>query len=164
MGHRGSLACRQPSIYSDLFMTCPRCHSDFEHAHGVCPECGVRLLRQITGVVKTSGVMIAAGEAHRFYRSVQDVPEPLRKQLIETTAGSNSGTILVADRGGREQLSRMMARREAAPRSSPASPQIESGAGPEESETSRVSWLAWCGFLLVLVIAGILAMLFGLHW
>ncbi len=66
-------------------MTCPKCHSEFDGRAGMCPECGVSLLRNVSGVMKTSAVMISAGGERGFYRSVQDVPEPLRKQLLETT-------------------------------------------------------------------------------
>jgi len=73
-------------------MTCPKCFSRFEGPRGVCPQCGVSLFRNVSGIVKTSVVMISAGEENVFYDSVQDVPERLRKQLIETTASANSGT------------------------------------------------------------------------
>ena len=59
-------------------MTCPRCFSQFEGPRGVCPECGVSLFRNVSGIVKTSVVMISAGEENVFYDSVQDVPEQLR--------------------------------------------------------------------------------------
>ena len=73
----------------------------------------MRLLRNVSGIVKTSVVMISAGGEDALYRSVHDVPEPLRKQLMETTAGDNSGTIVIADRAGKEQLTQILARREA---------------------------------------------------
>src|SRR4030081_3133673 len=93
-------------------MTCPKCHFEFENPGSACPQCGVRLLRNVSGVMKTSTVMIAVGAGHGFYRSVQDVPEPLRTQLLEITASPNSGTIVIADRAGKEQLTQVMARRE----------------------------------------------------
>src|ERR1022692_4277275 len=94
-------------------MTCPRCQSEFAEADSVCPECGIRLLRNVSGVMKTSAVMISARGEQGFYRSVQDVPEPLRTQLLETTTSSNSGVIVIADRAGKEQLTQVLARREA---------------------------------------------------
>src|SRR6202034_4618564 len=85
-------------------------------------ECGVRLLHNISGVMKTSAVMISARGERGFYRSVQDVPEPLRTQLIETTTSSNSGIIVIADRAGKEQLTQVMARREASRDAAEAAP------------------------------------------
>ena len=96
----------------DCRMTCPRCSSRLDDARGVCPECGVNLYHNVSGIVKTSAVMIATGEESGFYDSMQEVPERLRKQLIESTASQNSGTIVIADRAGKEQLTQVLARRE----------------------------------------------------
>ena len=57
---------------------------------------------------KTSTIYIAtAGETH-VYRSVGEVPPPLRRRLEETTTGSNSATILIADKRGRAELVRAL--------------------------------------------------------
>jgi|SRR5580698_9490149 hypothetical protein len=147
-------------------MTCPKCHSDFESVDAVCPECGVRLLRNVSGVMKTSAVMIAAQGERGFYRSVQDVPEPLRTQLIETTTSSNSGIIVIADRAGKEQLTQVMARREAAEttpyRSREAT--VTESAFPALPSISRLPWLAWAGFGGVLALAAILFEIFRTDW
>jgi hypothetical protein len=58
--------------------------------------------------VKTSTIFIAKGGRTRVYRSVQEVPERLRKQLEDSTNGFNSATILIADRRGREELLRAL--------------------------------------------------------
>jgi hypothetical protein len=153
-------------------MTCPRCHSDIETTRSVCPQCGISILHRVSGVMKTSAVMIAAGEESGFYRSVQDVPEPLRTQLLETTCSSNSGTIVIADRAGKEQLTQAMARREAAQLSgSPGSSRAGSRTTPvgEVPVTlavgpARPKWVAWAGLILVLVLAAVIAAIFYLHW
>ncbi len=62
-------------------MICPHCEFEFETPAANCPECGIRIVRKISGIVKTSTVMIAAGNENNFYRSIQDVPEPMRRQL-----------------------------------------------------------------------------------
>jgi hypothetical protein len=138
----------------------------------VCPECGVRLLRNVSGVMKTSAVMIAAQGERGFYRSVQDVPEPLRTQLIETTTSPNSGIIVIADRAGKEQLTQVMARREAG-RDTTEATQNRSGvlrerqAAVAESQLpsiSRLPWLAWAGFGGVLALAAILFEIFRTDW
>jgi hypothetical protein len=149
-------------------MTCPKCHAAFDHAEGVCPECGVRLLRNVSGVMKTSAVMIAARGEHGFYRSVQDVPEPLRTQLIETTSSRNSGIIVIADRAGKEQLTQVMARREARGEGIEQACADHGGDTPEDSAAlgsiTRLPWLAWAGFVLVLVLAAILFAVFRTDW
>jgi DNA-directed RNA polymerase subunit RPC12/RpoP len=155
-------------------MTCPKCHNeirraDVESMEGVCPECGVRLLRNVSGVMKTSAVMIAAGGEKGFYKSVQDVPEPLRTQLIETTTSQNSGIIVIADKAGKEQLTQVMARREARR----AATSIPAESGMDEAAPSRTQspspamhlpWLAWAGFISVLVLAVVLFFLFRTDW
>jgi hypothetical protein len=149
-------------------MTCPKCHSEFGSTGGVCPECGVRLVRSISGVMKTSAVMISARGERGFYRSVQDVPEPLRTQLIETTTSPNSGIIVIADRAGKEQLTQVMARREAA-REENQPTQYGSGEEviskpPELSPIVHLPWLAWAGFVAVLALVAILFALFHTDW
>ena len=59
-------------------------------------------------MVQTSTVLISMGDADLVYRSVEEVPARLRTRLIESTNGANSGTILIADRGGRKQIARAM--------------------------------------------------------
>ena len=144
-------------------MTCPRCHSDFEGEWSVCPECGVSLMRNISGVMKTSAVLIAAGGEPEFYSSVKDVPEPLRTQLLETTASPNSGTIVIADRAGKKQLTQAMARREAA-RASALEPVANSPAAEPPGSFLRQPWIAWAGFVLVLLLAALFGAFFYFHW
>jgi hypothetical protein len=56
--------------------------------------------------VKSSTIFISIGKRTKIYRSVDDVPPRLRKRLEQSTSGMNSATILIADRGGREELVR----------------------------------------------------------
>src|ERR1700729_3304934 len=127
-------------------MTCPRCHSEFETKGSSCPECGVTLVRNVSGIMKTSAVMIAARGERGFYNSVKDVPEPLRTQLIETTTSQNSGTIVIADRAGKQQLTQAMARREATrdipSQTPPAVTTVEIQNG---RHMPRNHWIAWAG-------------------
>jgi len=157
-------------------MTCPKCHfelpeSEFDGTGAVCPECGVRVLRNVSGVMKTSAVMIAAQGERGFYRSVQDVPEPLRTRLIETTSSPNSGIIVIADRAGKEQLTQVMARRDAGRETgherAEVIPDRSREAAFSESQLpsiSRLPWLAWAGFVAVLVLAAILFVAFRTDW
>jgi len=57
-------------------------------------------------MVRTSSILIASDSAEGVYRSVDEVPEPLREKLVVATQGINSATILIADRRGREEIAR----------------------------------------------------------
>lgn len=61
-------------------------------------------MEQVT--IKTSSVFIGIGTRTLIYRSLEDVPEALRIRMAQSLDGANSATILIADRGGREQLIR----------------------------------------------------------
>jgi hypothetical protein len=58
---------------------------------------------------RSSTIFIAAGgDETRVYRSVEDVPVALRRKLKDSTSGTNSATILIADKRGREELVRAL--------------------------------------------------------
>jgi hypothetical protein len=57
-------------------------------------------------VLKSSTILISTGETEAVYRSVKEVPAPLRRKLLRSTNGLNSATILIADRRGREEIVR----------------------------------------------------------
>jgi hypothetical protein len=145
-------------------MICPHCQSQFETAPATCPECGIRIVRRISGIVRTSTVMIAAGEESNFYRSVQDVPETLRRQLIETTNSENSGMIVIADRAGKEQWTEIVARRGARPAEAASVEPV--AVCPAETLSAPVrglaglSWAAWAGVMLFLAAAALIASAF----
>jgi hypothetical protein len=152
-------------------MTCPRCSAEFNPGTGSCPQCGVQLAHNVSGVMKTSAVMIAAGDEQGFYRSVQDVPEPLRTQLIEITNSANAGTIVIADKAGKEQLTQVIARRDS------ARERVAAGGEPEGDTGRRIlgfsfrafsfcrySWIAWAGVGLLLMACAIIASVFAARW
>ena len=56
--------------------------------------------------LKSSTIFISVGNKTEVYRSVADVPPPLRKRLEQSTNGINSYTILIADRKGKEEIVR----------------------------------------------------------
>ena len=82
-------------------MLCPECNRSFEGAAGACPRCG-----GAEGVVKTSTILISSGERQAVYRSVEDVPDALKRELIRSTNGLNSATIVIADRQGRKEIAK----------------------------------------------------------
>jgi hypothetical protein len=82
-------------------MLCPECNRSFEGPAGACPRCG-----GAKGVVKTSTILISSGERQTVYRSVEEVPDSLKRQLIRSTNGLNSATIVIADRQGRKEIAK----------------------------------------------------------
>ena len=88
-------------------MTCKRCRKDFEGAKPSCPHCGEQN-GTASGVFQTSTVLISERGRDRVYRSVKDVPARLRARLQSSTSGSNAATIMIADRRGRQEITKAM--------------------------------------------------------
>jgi hypothetical protein len=148
-------------------MICPHCEFELEKPAGHCPGCGIRIVRKVSGIVKTSTVMIAAGDESNFYRSMQDVPESMRQMLIDTTNSENSGMIVIADRAGKEQWTEVVAHREA--QQAKAALQEPAAATVTPAAPARglagVSWAAWAGVLLFLAAGAMVASVFQVfHW
>ncbi len=70
----------------------------------LCPHCGARIWKMNYGLIKTSCVLIAADDVQAVYSSLLDVPAPLRKRLEASTTGKYSGTVVIADRRGKEEI------------------------------------------------------------
>ncbi len=125
-------------------MLCPQCQRPLESVTGSqCPHCGATLQRP-SGVVKSSVIVISAGGHDGVYRSVDEIPQPLRRQLQKTTNGLNSATILIADRRGRNELARALRR---IPRSDSANPRAEQFLNPV-----HYRWITWGVFLLAVLL------------
>jgi len=88
-------------------MICPRCKARYEGTEGRCPQCG-SANPDASGTYQTSTVLISMAGSARVYRSVDDVPAALRTQLLKSTNGANSATILIADRRGRREIAKAM--------------------------------------------------------
>jgi len=88
-------------------MTCSRCRTPYPDSRGKCPRCGAAN-HKARGTYQTSTVLISIGGSERVFRSVDEVPVPLRTQLLKSTNGPNSRTILIADRRGRREITRAM--------------------------------------------------------
>lgn len=58
--------------------------------------------------IKTSTIFVSVGKHTKVYRTMEEVPAPLRQKLIESTTGLNSATILIADRRGKEEIDRIL--------------------------------------------------------
>lgn len=87
-------------------MICNRCQKRMADDEVKCPHCGEP--RSDTGVFQSSTVLISADGADRVYRSVEEVPYPLRHRLLKSTNSGNSATILIADRRGRQEIAKAM--------------------------------------------------------
>jgi hypothetical protein len=62
----------------------------------------------MSGVMQTSIVRISAGSEDLIFRSVDEAPARLRGKLLRSINGSNSATILIADRRGRKQVAKAL--------------------------------------------------------
>lgn len=58
------------------------------------------------GTVKTRTIFIATRGKTALYHAFEDIPPGLRKKLVKSTTGANSGTVLIADRRGLQELVR----------------------------------------------------------
>lgn len=58
--------------------------------------------------IKRTTVYIAMGNTTQVFRAAEDMPAALRKKLATSTKGMNSATILIADRGGREEIRKIL--------------------------------------------------------
>jgi len=59
-------------------------------------------------MLKTATILISSDDTEAVYRSVREVPEPLRKKLLRSTSGLNATTILIADRRGQQEITRAL--------------------------------------------------------
>ena len=88
---------------------------------------------------KTSSILISVGGEIRVYRSVSEVPLPLRRKLLKSTSGTNSATVLIADEGGRREILRSL-------RGLPSELQsrlVRSLSGGEERRSRTLAGLGW---------------------
>ena|ERR1035438_9836317 len=88
-------------------MTCSRCEKNFDQEEARCPHCG-QPKGDASGLFQTSTVLISSGGADLVYRSVEEIPPGLRTRLLKSTGGQNSGTILIADRRGRQEIAKIV--------------------------------------------------------
>ncbi len=89
-------------------MICNRCRKKFADEEAKCPHCGEPRPDGGSGVFQSSTVLISTEGAEKVYRSVEDVPFPLRHRLLKSTNSPNSATILIADRRGRQEITKAM--------------------------------------------------------
>jgi hypothetical protein len=99
--------------------------------------------------LKSSTIFISVGDKTEVYRSVEDVPPSLRKQLERSTAGINSATILIADRKGKEEIVRAIRGLPSSLRSR-LSTSLRDEAAPESRVPIRweALWQDWAEILL----------------
>lgn len=62
----------------------------------------------MASTIKRTTVYVAMGDSTQVFRAPEDMPAALRKKLVNSTRGMNSATILIADRGGREEIRKVL--------------------------------------------------------
>lgn len=58
--------------------------------------------------IRRTTIYISMGEKTQIFRSPDEIPNSLRRHLLNSTRGMNSATILIADRGGREEIRKVL--------------------------------------------------------
>ena len=58
--------------------------------------------------LRTFTIMVYNSNGKQWFRSKDELPQELRQKLEETMQSSNSATILLADRNGREELAKAL--------------------------------------------------------
>src|SRR5690242_11939156 len=89
-------------------MHCRKCGQRLDLTATACPACGAPAAEKPAAVLKTSTILISGQDGAEVYRSVDEVPEPLRKKLLRSTNSVNARTILIADRRGRREIARAL--------------------------------------------------------
>ena len=57
---------------------------------------------------RSSTIFVATDAGTSVYRSMKDIPAPVRRKLQESMQGMHSATILIADKRGRQELIRAL--------------------------------------------------------
>jgi len=133
-------------------MRCATCKRRFDAQLGHCPHCGEPIGARPVALLKTSTILISANDTDSVYRSVRDVPEPLRKKLLRSTSGLNARTILIADRRGQQQIARAI-------QSLPGAPQSQSLLAGSPSRPAPKMNVANAAGILLAGATGVLAWL-----
>jgi hypothetical protein len=89
-------------------MICTRCRRKLGARQTRCRHCGQPVPDAGSGVFQTSAVLISSQGTEVVYRSVDEVPDPLRSKLLKSTNSRNSATILIADRRGRQEIAKVL--------------------------------------------------------
>jgi hypothetical protein len=121
--------------------------------------------------VKTSTIFIAKGGKTQVFRSVNEMPAKLRKELEESTNSFNSATILIADRRGRAEIVRALNGLPSSLRTRLASslsskPESTDAAAPEKKEWPRMVLFMrrnWIEILLPGAVGLIVWLAFNFH-
>jgi hypothetical protein len=132
-------------------MTCSRCGKEFDEEETRCPRCGERKA-DASGLFQTSTVLISSGGAELVYRTVEEIPPGLRTRLLKSTSGGNSGTILIADRRGRQEIAKAAGKL----------PGSRNGSNP--AEWLRPGWRRGIVAVVVLLALALVAWAFSHHW
>ena len=117
---------------------------------------------------KRSTIFIANAKGIQVFNSVSEVPPPLRRQLQETTRSTNSATILIADRQGREELVRALQGEPSSVQCRLAQTLRAKQARPAAQEIPTVTRVKvptlWIGAVFVLIVCASIWLALQLHF
>ncbi len=104
---------------------------------------------------KCSTILIAVGDQTQVYHSIEDIPGELRERLLASTRGDSAATILIADRGGREEILRTI-RRSRMNHYERLAAAMAASPPPRQWQRPRHRWLPGAARLLLALSAGAL--------
>ena len=144
-------------------INCRKCRKRFQEDEARCPHCGAAN-PDASGMFRTSSVLISSGGSDQVYRSVDEVPAPLRAKLLKSTNGANSATILIADRRGRKEIARAMRKLPG-----PAQRRLMQSVLGAEVSSSLLEWLTPARkrdllAAIAIVTLGLIAFVFSHRW
>ena len=135
-----------------MAIRCAACNRRFEDDLDNCPHCGEPARAKPVAMLKTSTILISSNDTESVYRSVRDIPEPLRRKLLRSTSGLNARTILIADRRGQQQIARAI-------QSLPGTSQVGSALNANAPRTPPKLTVAHAAGLLLAGATGVIAWL-----
>jgi hypothetical protein len=135
-----------------MVIRCSACKRRFEDDLDNCPHCGEPVAAKPVAMLKTSTILISSNDTESVYRSVRDIPEPLRQKLLRSTSGLNARTILIADRRGQQQIARAI-------QSLPGTAQVASALTGSPTRTPSKLNVAHAAGILLAGATGVLAWL-----
>lgn len=96
-----------------------------------------------SGKYKSAAFLIAKGAKTRVFRSLEEIPEGDRAELLRSIRGKNSGVVLIADRESRETLEKELRRRLESPPGRGGGERLRARVAVEIALAAAAALLAW---------------------
>jgi hypothetical protein len=64
--------------------------------------------REIDYTLRCSTILVSEGEELDVFHSLEELPDPVRRRVLEQSRRGGTATIFIANRGGREELTKRL--------------------------------------------------------